>query len=93
MALHRRAAAIKLGILRRLEIGGNFAFDLVSVERYLAALMAESAKLHATFLPQPTHAYERRSGIRAGVRPSLWRAVAVFVRGYAPQRSVLPSVM
>ena len=52
MALHRRAAAIKLGILRRLEIGGNSAFDLVSVERYLAALMAESAKLHvALFRP------------------------------------------
>jgi hypothetical protein len=71
MALNRRAAAIKLGILRRLEIGGKSAFDLVSVQRYPAALMAESAKPHATLLPQPTHAYERRSAIRAGVRPSL----------------------
>jgi hypothetical protein len=44
-----------------LEIGGNTAFDLVSVERYLAALMAESAKLHATPLPQPTHAYGGRA--------------------------------
>jgi hypothetical protein len=52
---------IKLGTWKHLEIGGNTAFDLVSVERYLAALMAESAKLRATPLPQPTHAYGGRA--------------------------------